>query len=668
MSQNGIIDSATSEMLAESSREQCPESAENPGAKLGLLKEVSLVARKYRVFLLVMGHLGVFCVIFYLAMLLRYETTSVFRITMQHSPDQVVSLLAFGLPFVAVAKLLVFYCMGNFHGWWRYVTFSDLVSLGKAATVSLIVIILVDHFLLPFQIPRKIVLVDWVLTMVILAVLRSGWRVWDEKLIGLSPSRDKRKRALMIGEDNEAARLAHLINSRPQLGVKVVGLVGTSNSKPKSFSDLKIVGSLDSLASLCGLYRTKIVYIASGALPAKKMRALIDVSTAHEFKINVVPKLGSFLDAGSQIPIREVKVDDLLRRPPAKLDLDAIGKLVAGKTVLVTGGGGSIGSELCRQLIRFAPSKLVMVGRGENRLYQIHRELNGASATEVIPALATITDRRRMDMIIKEYQPAVIFHAAAHKHVPLTEQNIGEAVVNNVLGTQVVAELADQHEVSTFVFVSTDKAVNPTSVMGCTKHIAERFCLALGSQSKTKFVVTRFGNVLGSAGSVVPLFKEQIQRGGPITITDERMTRFFMTIPEAAQLVVQAAAMGRGGEIFVLEMGQPVKIKTLAEDLIRLAGLPPESIDIKYTGIRPGEKLYEELYYNDEKSLPTSHDKILTAYHRPFEISEVREAIDGLISLAYSHPEQVRRRMEEMIPEFHQEHSQAPAAQQTTAN
>ncbi len=625
-----------------------------PDSGVAISGSFTELIKRFRVFLLVIGHLVAFCITYYLALIIRYETIDVFHLNLDHNPSLVRDLVYFGLPFVALTKLVVFYLMKNFHGWWRYVTFSDVVSLAKAATVSLVVIITIDHFVLPFQIPRKVVLTDWVFTMVVLGALRSVWRLWDEKISVLKPGSRQRKRALLIGSDGDAARLAHQINSQPSLGFNVVGLVSARKMGPIRFSDLRVVGSVDEIEDLCKAFRVRTVYVTAGLLAAKQMRSLLDAASENEVKINVVPKFGSFLDGGSKIPIRDVQLEDLLRRPPAKLDLQAIRNLVESKTVLVTGAGGSIGSELCRQLVKFKPGRLILLGRGENRIYQIDRELGALeNETELISALASVTDRSRMEKIISEYRPEVIFHAAAHKHVPLTEQNIGEAVNNNVLGTRIVAELAHIYEVAKFVFVSTDKAVNPTSVMGCTKHIAERFVLALGSESETQFVVTRFGNVLGSAGSVVPLFKEQIKRGGPITITDERMTRFFMTIPEASQLVVQAAAMGRGGEIFVLEMGQPVLIKNLARDLIRFAGLPASSIDIVYTGIRPGEKLYEELYYNDEKSLPTSHEKILTAYHRPFDLNEVAARIDTLLSMAYGDSLLIKREMKRMVPEFH---------------
>ena len=354
-----------------------------------------------------------------------------------------------------------------------------------------------------------------------------------------------------------------------------------------------------------------------------------------------------------QMPIREVSCDDLLRREPAKLDLAAITKFVSGKSVMVTGAGGSIGSELCRQIMRFEPSEIILLGRGENRIFHIERELRGVdSLVKLTPKIVNITDKDRLRQVFEDHRPRVVFHAAAHKHVPLVEQNVGEGIINNVLGSKNVADLSDEYGVERFVLISTDKAVNPTSMMGCTKQMAERYCQALDTRSNTRFISTRFGNVLGSAGSVVPIFQKQIQKGGPITITDRRMTRYFMTIPEATQLVLQAATMGDGGEIFVLEMGKPVKIIDLAQDLIRLAGHAPGSIDIIETGMRPGEKLFEELYYKNEKSLPTPHRQILSSTSRPFLFEKVEAQVDSLIEAAFLSPLEIRALMHNFIPEF----------------
>jgi FlaA1/EpsC-like NDP-sugar epimerase len=322
--------------------------------------------------------------------------------------------------------------------------------------------------------------------------------------------------------------------------------------------------------------------------------------------------------------------------------------------VLVTGAGGSIGSEICRQVIEFCPEALVLLGNGENPIFAVQHELKElGTSTALYAAIGSVTDEPRMRAVFEQYRPDVVFHAAAHKHVPLMEDNPGEAVQNNVLGTKCLADLAHKFGAKHFVFISTDKAVHPTSVMGATKHVAERYVHALSAESETGFTVVRFGNVLGSDGSVVPLFQDQIRRGGPITVTDPRMTRFFMTIPEASQLVLQAASMGDGGgEIFVLEMGQPVRIVDLARDLIQLSGLPEDAIEITFTGVRAGEKLYEELYFDDEETLPTKHAKIRAAFPRPYTAGEVRKAIAELEGVMHGPDELVRRKLREVVPEY----------------
>jgi FlaA1/EpsC-like NDP-sugar epimerase len=353
----------------------------------------------------------------------------------------------------------------------------------------------------------------------------------------------------------------------------------------------------------------------------------------------------------------------LLRRAPVQLDNAEISTLLKGKSVMVTGAGGSIGSEICRQVLKFEPASLVLLEQAENALFFIDQELNRlGSVTKIVPVVADITDAARIESIFRERRPHVVFHAAAHKHVPMMELNPGEAIKNNVLGTKQLAELANQYRVDEFVMISTDKAVNPTSVMGVSKQLAERFVHAFSEAASTKFVVVRFGNVLASNGSVVPIFQEQIRRGGPVTVTHPEIERYFMTIPEASQLVLQAATMGNGGEIFVLDMGEPVRIVDLAHDLIRLSGLNPDEIEIVFTGLRPGEKLYEELYFDDEEMLPTPHPKVFVAYHRPYKLAEVRKTIGELAGLAHGSVEALRGRLKELVPEYQPDPAIARAA------
>jgi FlaA1/EpsC-like NDP-sugar epimerase len=602
--------------------------------------------KRYRVLTLIVAHLGIFSAIYFLAFLLRFD----FAI----APDRFERFRA-SLPIVLTLKMLIFFGLRNFHGWWRHVTFSDFVLLLRASFASLIAIYLVDYLLLTsLHIPRSIVAIDCIASVLILGALRSTWRFFDETL---QPRESKRKlaRVLLIGSDFETAKFAHSINSNRSWSLNVVGLVGLEGTRKYNVGQMMVVGGLDDLPRLAKEYRAKIVIANTEKVSAKRLRQLIDQSRDTDYAVRVISRISEHLLGQQRLPVRDISVEDLLRRTPTKLDETAIEGLVRGKRILVTGAGGSIGSELCRQLAKFKPAELVLLGRGENRIFQIERELRrDYPRLSISPWIGSVTDSHRMQQLFEDCKPQVVYHAAAHKHVPLTECNVGEAVLNNVGGTQVVADLALEYAVEEFVLVSTDKAVNPTSVMGCTKQLADRYCLALGSGvNNTKFVVTRFGNVLGSSGSVVPVFQEQIRAGGPITITDERMTRFFMTIPEAAQLVVQASAMGQGGEIFVLDMGEQVKIVDMAKDMIRLAGLGPDDIEIVYSGIRPGEKLYEELYYDEEESLPTTHEKLLTAYHRPFELEETKQVTAQLLAIAYHADDEIRQFLRNTIPEYH---------------
>ena len=391
----------------------------------------------------------------------------------------------------------------------------------------------------------------------------------------------------------------------------------------------------------------------SGVLAGPELRRLMESCTSENITLKVLPAYDDLLAGGYSPQMRDVDINDLLRREPVQLNSDAISSLLAGRTVMVTGAGGSIGSEICRQVLKFRPKTLLLVEQAENSLFLVEQEFRALrTETHVVPCIGDITDRGRMAQIFQTHRPSIVFHAAAHKHVPMMEFNPGEAIKNNVLGTRQLAELSDTHGVQEFVMISTDKAVNPTSIMGVSKQLAERFIHAFSEVAGTKFVVVRFGNVLASNGSVVPIFQEQIRRGGPITVTHPEIERFFMTIPEASQLVLQAAAMGKGGEIFVLDMGEPVRIVDLARDLVRLSGLKPDDIDIVFTGLRPGEKLYEELYFEDEEMQSTPHPKLFVAYHRPYTLEEVQRAIAEVSSLVHESPDVLRLKIKELVAEY----------------
>jgi FlaA1/EpsC-like NDP-sugar epimerase len=599
-----------------------------------------------RAWLLALMHAAIFSVAYWLAYLLRFD----FAI-----PPDFVGVFGTTLGWFIGLKLLIFCFSGQFRGWWRYVTFADLTALFRVSALSLLVLATANFFFVTQSpIPKSVIILDCIMTVALLGMVRASWRMFREVCRPMLDAKDARW-ALLVGTDLSNGILAHQIQSYYHLPYRVRGLLATEDvANGARLGQMPILGKLEDVCSIAARSRTTDVLVVAGTLPGRRLRSLMEACRQGNLNLKIIRSLEDRLEGDNHVPIRGIEINDLLGRDPIVLDTENIGKLLEGRRVMVTGAGGSIGSEICRQIVKFHPECLVLVGRGENRIFTIERELREFHAPAVLhPCIGDITNRQRMEQIFKEFSPEVVFHAAAHKHVPLMEANVGEAIRNNVFGTKCLADLADQHGVMSFVMISTDKAVRPTSVMGVTKQIAERYVHTLSQESNTRFTVVRFGNVLGSAGSVVPIFQEQIRRGGPITVTDPRMTRFFMTIPEASQLVLQAATMGAGGEIFVLEMGEPVKIVDLARDLIRLSGLPEQAIEIAFTGIRRGEKLYEELYFEDEQTLPTSHRKLRAAYHRPYALIEVRRAIAQLEHLLGEPEEILRRKLHQIVPEFH---------------
>ncbi|HEV3301889.1 MAG TPA: nucleoside-diphosphate sugar epimerase/dehydratase [Planctomycetaceae bacterium] len=597
-----------------------------------------------RIGVLGLGHLAVFLLAYWLAFSLRFD----FAV-----PPVSVGIFWGSVWLVLSLKVCIFYASGHFHGWWRYVTFADLASLLRAAVLSLLFISTANYFLLESHIPRSVAIMDCVITIVLVGALRASWRLVREQFWPLFQQDDCRP-ALLVGTDDATGLLAHQIRTHPQSRYRIRGFLDVTGARVgSSLGGISVVGSLEDLPAVAVTRRITDILVIAGSLSGKRLRSLMDACDEAQLTLKIIPGPEDLFDGGREVPIRNIDINDLLRREPIELDNSAIGQLLEGRTVMVTGAGGSIGSEICRQVLRFNPRALILVGRGENRIFSLDRELASlGSSTEVVPFIGDVTDESRMRQIFSRHTPDVVFHAAAHKHVPLMEANPAEAVKNNVGGTRCVADLADEFEVGCFVLISTDKAVYPANIMGATKRLAERYVLALSERSSTRFIVTRFGNVLGSNGSVVPIFQEQIRRGGPITVTDPRMTRYFMTIPEASQLVLQAAAMGTGGEIFVLDMGEPVRIVDLARDLIRLSGLPEHAIEIAYSGIRPGEKLYEKLCMEEEETLPTLHQKVRAAYHRPDSLLSVQRDFAELQSCLEDTDDVIRAKLEELLPEY----------------
>jgi FlaA1/EpsC-like NDP-sugar epimerase len=600
---------------------------------------------RHQTLVMALGHALAFGLIYWLAFEIQYD----FKLK-----GDDVKLMLSTLPWVLTIKLIVFYYFGQFH-WWRYVTFADLIALISTAFLAFLAIVFVDYYnyLRPI-LPRRVPFYDVFLTVVVLGGIRASWRLFQEGFSDWVRAK-KYHMALLVGADHSTAILAHQIQSHTNLDYRICGLIDALGDKAgMRFGRLSVLGGIEDLAAIAAENDVTDILVISGTLPGEQMRKLMDDCKQGGLTLKIIPPAEDLFNGDHFIPLRDIEINDLLRRDPVQLDSAAIGKLLQDRVVMVTGAGGSIGSEICRQVIKFNPRFLVLVGRGENRIFRIENELRSLGAWSPLGAcIADVTNPERMRQIFEQYRPEVVFHAAAHKHVPLMEANVGEALRNNVLGTKTVADLAEEFGVLSFVLISTDKAVRPTSVMGVSKHLAERYVYALSQESATHFMVVRFGNVLGSDGSVVPLFQEQIRRGGPLTVTDPRMTRFFMTIPEASQLVLQAASMGAGGEIFVLEMGEPVRIVDLARDLIRLSGLPENAIEITFTGIRPGEKLFEELYFEDEETLPTGHPKLRAAYHRLYTLAEVRRSYQELGNIWNQSPGIIREKLRELVPEYH---------------
>ena len=564
--------------------------------------------------------------------------------------------------FVAI-KAAVFYWMGQCHAPWRRTSFHDLTRLIIAATLALLVVSSVEGLFLSSgrigdfpRVPRSVIILDWAGTILAIGGARALWRAIRDEVQPFLAGKPVRT-ALIIGADHEGEMLARNLAAASNNQYVVVGFLDDDPSLcHHHVAGAPVLGPVATVAAEVRRKRVDEVMVRSGLLTGRRFRELMNDCAEAGADVKVIPAIDELPygnEDRSHLKVRPVEIKDLLRREPVTLDDVAVRTLVAGNTVMVTGAGGSIGSEICRQVFRYGPGKVLLVERGENALFLVEQEFVRRSPRPPFePLLADVADERRMEQIIAAHRPDVIFHAAAHKHVPMMELNPAEAIKNNCVGTQTLARLADRHGVGTFVMISTDKAVNPTSVMGCSKLVAERYVQALSGESRTRFVVVRFGNVLASNGSVVPIFQEQIRQGGPITITHPGIARYFMMIPEASQLVLQAAAMGAGGEIFVLDMGESVKIVDLARDLISLSGLAEDDIEIVYTGLRPGEKLYEELYFDDEQRLATNHPKVFCALHRPTTLADAEAVIDGLVDVIDEREDVVRSRLRELVPEY----------------
>ena len=551
-----------------------------------------------------------------------------------------------------LVKLIVFGLLRQYQGWWRYASTTDILSVIKGSHISALILVIGWYAVMWYagnyspalyeqlgslrQVPQAVMLMDWAATIVVLCGVRLAIRLYCEETQTASAGR--LTRLLIVGAGNAGEVLLREIHRMPVARYQVVGFIDDDAKKRGArIHGLPVLGTTNQIKQIAETRNVDEIVIAIPSATHKQRRRVIERCQGANLKFSTVPNLVAIASGEVRVSqIREVDINDLLGRNPVTLDLEGIKNFIHAKTILITGAGGSIGSEMCRQVATFKPATLVLVEQAENALFFIERELKTAFPKLDIKAhICDIADGPRVDFLFSQYHPQVVFHAAAHKHVPLMETNPGEAIKNNVVGTRTIAQAADKFGTGHFVMISTDKAVNPTSIMGSTKRLAEMSIQGLNQRSDTDFVTVRFGNVLGSNGSVIPIFRQQIANGGPVTVTHPEMMRYFMTIPEASQLVLQAATMGRGGEVFVLDMGEPVKIVDLARDLITLSGFRPgEDIEIEFTGMRPGEKLFEELAITGEDMQTTRHPKIGIWKNVPADEAALDDAVSELLKVA----------------------------------
>lgn len=588
--------------------------------------------------------------------------------SMQLRRDWIIEQYPIMLAFVLVIKLLVFGLFKQYRGWWRYVSITDLFDILRASMVSTLVIVVLWYVAIgissirrsPYlehlpEVSQGVFMADMFGTLLLLAGMRMLIRLYYEEFRTVESGR--LKRFLIVGAGDAGEALLREIHRMSVAQYDVVGFIDDDPSKRGiSIHGIPVIGMVEQLPKICQERNVDEIAIAMPSAAHQQMRRVVQVCEGTKIRFRTVPSITDIASGKYRVSqIRDVNINDLLGREAVQLDLNLIEEFLRNKVILVTGAGGSIGAEMCRQVCYFEPKLLLLVEQAENPLFNIDRELQANFPNIATKALiCDIADQTRVNQIFSECKPQIVIHAAAHKHVPLMETNPGESIKNNVIGTHIMADAADKFGATNFVMISTDKAVNPSSLMGSSKRIAEMYIQDLNRSSQTHFVTVRFGNVLGSDGSVVPIFRKQIAQGGPVTVTHPDMKRYFMTIPEASQLVLQAATMGKGGEIFVLDMGEPVKIVDLARELIILSGFRPgEDIPIAFTGPRPGEKLFEELSITGEDMQPTRHPKIGIWKNIPMDREKLRAGIGELIDIAqYQNYESITKKIKELIPEY----------------
>ncbi|MDO4924969.1 MAG: nucleoside-diphosphate sugar epimerase/dehydratase [Turicibacter sp.] len=561
---------------------------------------------------------------------------------------------------LVIAVLVLLACqwsMKQYQSIWTLAGIEDF-TLGTLSFVGGTMINLMISMLLPMRIPFLVTLLAGILAMIFCNGIRIEWRLLRRFIIARAQlTEGTLQRTLIYGAGMAGSLVANEYRRNPHLGKKIIGFIDDDREKTGTYiGKIPVFGTSEDLETVMDQYQIEELIIAISQIDESVLKSVTMKAKNLNVTMKMMPGLFELIDGKFNVGmIRDVEVEDLLSRESIQLDHEGISDYLENQVVMVTGGGGSIGSELCRQIVKFNPKQLIILDIYENNAYDLQNELlQQYPNLKLVTLIASVRDRHRLEEIYQTYQPNVVFHAAAHKHVPLMEVSPSEAIKNNVIGTLNCAELAHEHGVKRFVLISTDKAVNPTNVMGATKRLCEMIIQAINPKSETEYVAVRFGNVLGSNGSVVPLFKKQIAKGGPVTLTHKDITRYFMTIPEAAQLVLQAGGFAQGGEIFVLDMGKPVKIYDLAENLIKLSGYEPHvEIPIEITGLRPGEKLYEELLMDEEGLTQTRHQKIFIGQPGDFELTTVKAQIQDLLQVATTKGiQELKNKLKEVVPTY----------------
>lgn len=615
--------------------------------------------------LIIAADILLLCSSFYFSHLIRFE----FSI-----PPWAFEKFVWMLGVVLFIKVVCFFFFDLYGGMWRYSSLNDFLNIGKASTAGTVFLVVFILYTTRFEgVSRSVFIIDWFLTLFFIVGLRIVVRLFFEQFNGNSELQGFEKIAaiffgkkhnkgigtIIIGAGDCGQKICREIHDNLSIYYNVLGFLDDDPRKiDRKIHGISVLNDIENIGAVVKSTGADEAIIAIPTLSAGRMRTIVELCKDCGIKYKTVPSMGELINGKVSVKsIRDVEYRDLLGREPVPLDKESIGNYLGNKTVIVTGAGGSIGKGLCRQICLYSPEKIILFERAESPLYDIDLELKKEfEQINVIPILGDIQNTFELEKVFKTYQPEIVFHAAAYKHVPMLEKHPWKAVENNIFGTRNVAEVAEKFNCDKFVLVSTDKAVNPTNVMGTSKRIAEMIvqAMSVNSNSKTSFITVRFGNVIGSAGSVIPLFKRQIAYGGPVTVTHPDVIRYFMLIPEACQLILQAGAMGKGGEIFILEMGNPVKIDSMARDLIRFSGFEPdEDIKIEYVGLRPGEKLYEELITQGEDIVPTDHKKIMVLSGLTCEQDQLNGNIEGLIETAKIHDAwKIKTLLKKIVPEY----------------